>query len=147
MNIRCARSQDRGEIVALERQSPTAAHWAESFYGGLFAEGTAERVVLVAEDAGRVRGFLVARIVGHECELENIVLTEGNRRRGLGSKLIRGLIDAVRDQKGNHIFLDVRESNAGARAFYETFGFAIAGRRKSYYKDPEEDAVLYSLTL
>ena len=147
MNIRSARSQDREAMAALERQSPTAAHWAASFYVGLFDEGTAERVVLVAEDEGGVRGFLVALIVGHECELENIVVAKGNRRLGLGSKLIRALIDAVRDQKGNHIFLEVRESNVTARSLYETCGFTIGGRRKSYYKDPEDDAVLYSLTL
>jgi ribosomal-protein-alanine acetyltransferase len=147
MNIRYARSQDRGEMVALESQSPTAAHWTESFYVGLFEEGTAERVVLVAEDEGGVRGFLVALIIGHECELENIVVAEGSRRFGLGSLLIRALFEAARDRKVNRIFLEVRESNAAARSFYETCGFAIAGRRKSYYKDPEEDAVLYGLTL
>ena len=147
MNIRYARSQDRGEMVALERQSPTAAHWTESFYVGLFEEGTAERVVLVAEDEGGIRGFLVAHIVGHECELENIVVTEGNRRFGLGSKVIRALFDAMRDRKANRIFLEVRESNGAARSFFETCGFAIAGRRKSYYQDPEEDAVVYRLTL
>jgi ribosomal-protein-alanine acetyltransferase len=147
MNIRGAIPEDREAMADLERESPTAAHWAESFYIGFFEEGAADRVSLVAEDEDEVRGFLVARVAGDECELENIVVAEGNRRFGLGSKLIQALIEAVCDRRGNRIFLEVRESNATARSFYETCGFAVAGRRKSYYKDPEEDAVLYSLAL
>ena len=147
MNIRLGGRQDVGAMAALGRQSPTAAHWAESFYVGLFQEGDAERVVLVADDEGCVRGFLVARIVGHECELENIIVAQGNRRLGLGLGLIRALFEALRDRKATRIFLEVRESNATARSFYSFCGFAITGRRKSYYKDPEEDAVLYSLTI
>jgi ribosomal-protein-alanine acetyltransferase len=147
MKIRGARSEDREAMADLERASPTAAHWAESFYIGLFEEGAADRVVLVAEDDDGVRAFLIARVAGDECELENLVVAEGNRRVGLGSKLIRALIEAVCDRKVNRIFLEVRESNATARSFYETAGFAIAGRRKSYYKDPEEGAVLYGRAL
>ena len=131
-------------MVALERQTPAAAHWPESFYLGLFERGAVDRVSLVAEQEGVLQGFLVARISGEECELENIVVAEDSRRLGLGSKLIRALITDVRYQKANRIFLEVRESNMTARCFYETCGFSIAGRRKSYYRDPSEDAVLYT---
>ena len=73
-------------MAALERQSPTAAHWAESFYCGLFEEGAAERISLVAEDEAKLAGFLIARVTGDECELENLVVVEGSQRRGLGSR-------------------------------------------------------------
>jgi ribosomal-protein-alanine acetyltransferase len=147
MNIRGGKSEDRGAMMALAAQSPTAARWTESFYLGLFEEGAADRVVLVAEDEVGLRGFLIARVIGDECELENIVVAEGERRHRLGSGLIRALISAIRDRKASRVFLEVRESNTGARSFYETCGFAITGHRESYYRDPEEDAVLYNFGL
>jgi ribosomal-protein-alanine acetyltransferase len=147
MNIRDGRAEDLGAMVALERQSPTAAHWAESFYIGLFEDGAQDRVLLVAEEEGAPRGFLLARIIGDECELENIVVAESNRRHGLGSKLIRALINAARGRDATCIFLEVRESNVTARSFYETCGFSSDGCRKSYYGDPAEDAVLYTLAM
>jgi ribosomal-protein-alanine acetyltransferase len=147
MNIRAGRSEDLGAMVALERQSPTAAHWPKSFYHGLFDEGVADRISLVAEEEGLLRAFLIARIVGDECELENVVVAEASQRRGLGSTLIRALVDAGRDRNVARVFLEVRESNAAARALYEKCGFATSGRRASYYCDPKEDAVLYTLAL
>jgi ribosomal-protein-alanine N-acetyltransferase len=147
MNIRVGRSGDLGAMVALERSSPTAAHWPESFYAELFEKGAAERISLVVEEEGELRGFLVARVIGDECELENVVVAESSQRRGLGSKLIRTLIDEVGDRKVARIFLEVRESNLAARALYLKCGFAISGRRASYYADPREDAVLYTLRL
>jgi len=147
MKVRVGRSEDLGAVVALERSSPTAAHWPESFYAALFEDGAAERISLVGEEEGELRGFLVARIIGDECELENAVVAESSQRRGLGSKLIRSLIDEVRDRKVARIFLEVRESSLAARALYLKCGFAIGGRRASYYTDPREDAVLYTLTL
>jgi ribosomal-protein-alanine N-acetyltransferase len=147
MKVRVCRSEDLEALVALERSSPTAAHWQESFYRELFEKGAAERISLVAEDQAGLRGFLVARIAGDECELENVVVAESSQRRGLGSKLIRALIDEVSDRKIARIFLEVRESNVAARALYLLCGFAISGRRASYYSDPREDAVLYALAL
>jgi ribosomal-protein-alanine N-acetyltransferase len=134
-------------MSALARQSPTAAHWPESFYAAVFEKGAAERISLVAEEKGELRGFLVARIIGDECELENVVVAESNQRRGLGSKLIRALIGEVRDRKAARIFLEVRESNLAARALYLKCGCVISGRRASYYADPTEDAVIYNLVL
>ncbi len=148
MKIRRARSEDIVALVGLERQAPSAAHWAESFYLNLFEDLAVDRVLLVAEEEeGALRGFLVARILGEECELENIVVADGNRRRGLGSKLLRALMNTARGRNATCIFLEVRESNVTARAFYETCGFSTDGRRKSYYSDPPEDAVLYTLAM
>jgi ribosomal-protein-alanine N-acetyltransferase len=61
----------------------------------------------------------------------------------MGSKLTCALVGPVRQRKVTRVFLEVRESNAAARALYEKCGFQISGRRKSYYSDPAEDAVLY----
>lgn len=147
MNIRAAKAVDVGAMVRLEGQSPTAAHWPKSSYRGLFDEGAPERVSLVADDAGAICGFLIARIAGDECELENVVVAEASQRRGVASRLIQELVKVAGDRKAARIFLEVRESNAAARALYEKCGLAIRGRRKSYYTAPAEDAALYSLVL
>jgi ribosomal-protein-alanine N-acetyltransferase len=130
-------------MAALATQSPTAAHWPESFYSGLFEEGSPARISLVAEDDGVIHGFLIARITSDECELENVVVAEGLQRSGIGSGLIHALTDSVSGWSVTRIFLEVRESNAAARALYEKCGFQLHGRRNSYYKNPAEDAVLY----
>ena len=92
-------------------------------------------------------GFLIARISGDECELENVVVRRQSQSQGFASKLVHALADAARKQNVTGILLEVRESNAAARALYEKCGFAITGRRKAYYSHPAEDAVLYALQL
>lgn len=154
MKIRAATPDDIPCIMDLERASPAAAHWSEGQYRELFqAVSGAPRLLLVAErkaDHGsqpstRKLGFLVARQVASEWELENIVVSPLERRKGIGKSLLEGLLSAARDAQSESVFLEVRESNHPARRLYEKAGFERAGRRKGYYASPPEDAVLYRL--
>jgi ribosomal-protein-alanine N-acetyltransferase len=81
--------------------------------------------------------------VEREWEIENIAVSGPARRRGLGSHLLGEFLDMVRDQGGQAVFLEVRESNQAARKLYEKWAFCEAGRRKGYYQDPPEDALLF----
>lgn len=92
-------------------------------------------------------GFLVARYIAPDWELENIVVDPNARRRGLGKHLLDALLAKARETNSESVFLEVRESNGSARALYESAGFHQTGRRKSYYSGPAEDAILYRLTL
>ena len=92
-------------------------------------------------------GFLVARHTEPEWEVENIVVAEPVRRRGLGAQLLRDLITRARGASAQVLFLEVRESNHAARAFYRKWGFKETGRRKGYYNGPTEDAILCHLSL
>ena len=143
-------------MIALERATPNAAHWSEEQYRALFSAGKREwqEVVLVAEGrlerasaeghSGETRlGFLAARRVGPEWELENIVVAASARRMGLGKRLLDALRAEAYKTNSAAVFLEVRESNAAARALYGKAGFRESGRRKSYYKNPLEDAILY----
>ena len=150
-------------MIALNHQSPTAAQWSVQQYESLFPDSDPQlspRVILVAEDVSisetpseaasdqhRILAFLVARQVGTQWELENIVVAAGSRRRGLGGRLLGDLIKQARTKDANSIFLEVRQSNLGARAFYNQLGFVEFGSRKGYYSNPPEDAVLYRLAL
>lgn len=108
-----------------------------------------ERLVLAAEDAstGKLKGFLVARRVDLEWDLENIVVAADARRRGVGRGLMEAFLGRAKQSNSAAVFLEVRESNLAARTLYERTGLRQAGRRKGYYTGPAEDAVLYRRNL
>jgi ribosomal-protein-alanine N-acetyltransferase len=168
MRVRPAEFNDIPSLLAIERRSPSAAHWAEREYGALFpgtpsalTDGTANedstprRICLVVEMAAEIvasssagqasraiAGFVVALCLGQEWEIENIVVDPAFRRQGFANLLLRELLSRASDEGAGRVLLEVRESNQPAQAFYARRGFQIIGRRKNYYRDPEEDAIL-----
>jgi len=145
-------------MIRLERQSSTAAHWGEAEYGHLFQAGdrSRARLALIAdcELVGQVRdkapmvvGFLIAHTVGADWELENVVVADDFHRQGIGRRLVEEFLARARQGQSQSVFLEVRESNTAARALYAKLGFHEIGRRKSYYRTPLEDAVLYGKSL
>jgi len=148
MNIRAATLADVPAIRKLEQQSSTAAHWAEREYEALFAPEAPKRLALVATEAdGRVLGFLIARCVLEQWEIENIVVAGEVRRGGIGSALVRQLLDQAARAGAESVFLEVRESNLAARQLYAATGFKDSGRRAGYYRDPAEDALLMEISI
>jgi [ribosomal protein S18]-alanine N-acetyltransferase len=156
VQIRTATLADILVILSLERQSPAAGHWTEQQYRDMLQPGNTERLVLLGETsspplatkpASRILGFLVAHHLPPDWELENIAIAPQERRKGLGKYLLEALLAAARRSNSVGVFLEVRESNTAARSFYQKVGFEQTGRRRSYYANPVEDAVLYRLTL
>jgi ribosomal-protein-alanine N-acetyltransferase len=146
VKIRTATPDDIRFLLQLERDSTTAAHWTLEQYSNLFRDGAASRrLVLLAEREDVPLGFLAAQHIPSDWELENIVVSSTERRKGIGGRLIQALMDAASESASESIFLEVRESNLPARRFYERTGFQQAGVRKAYYRDPPEDAILYRL--
>jgi ribosomal-protein-alanine N-acetyltransferase len=129
--------------MEIASHSVTAARWNLTAYAKLFAPDAPPGLAgLVIEEDGRIEGFIVGRAADHEWEIENIAVSGAARRRGLGSHLLGEFLRLVRDRGGREIFLEVRESNQPARKLYEKWAFVEAGRRKSYYHDPAEDALI-----
>lgn len=143
--IRAATVTDLSAMMALEKRAATAAHWSAGQYEALFRASHASRVALIIEENSHLQGFVIARVVDREWEIENIAIAGAARRRGLGTRLLGELLDLARAQGAEAVFLEVRESNQAACALYEKWAFLASGRRRSYYKDPEEDAILYRL--
>src|SRR5205823_5218617 len=105
--IRKATVEDVPAIVALERESPSASHWSEAVYRTAFEPGAPARVVLVCEDQGnRLQGFLMARISGEECELENIGVASESQRLGVGTQLMQGLIQTAGEYRALRVMLE-----------------------------------------
>jgi len=142
--IRPATSADVSAMMALEKHAVTAAHWSPLQYEEVFATREPRRVALVIERDG-IQGFLVARAVDREWEIENMAVSGPARRHGLGTRLLGEFLDRARLGGAEMVFLEVRESNHAARALYEKWAFVQSGRRKGYYCVPEEDAITYCL--
>jgi len=150
-------------MMDIEIQSPGAAHWSRQQYECLFStsgsQGLSERLAWVVENDSQKQpdevadgkpellAFLAAYRIDTEWELENIVVAETARRRGIGTLLLAELIAHARAERGRSIFLEVRDSNQHARALYRRMGFEETGSRKSYYAGPAEDAILCRLCL
>ena len=150
MLIRKATPDDLPFIRALEQQSETAAHWAEREYDALFASETPPRIALVAVDESAprdVHGFVIARCGVDEWEIENVVVATEHRRRGVGAGLIVSLLDDARRACTTSVQLEVRESNSAARGLYQKLGFQEVGRRRGYYRQPSEDALLLEISI
>ncbi|HFI0228180.1 TPA: ribosomal protein S18-alanine N-acetyltransferase [Streptococcus suis] len=82
-------------------------------------------------------GFLAVQTVLDEMEILQIAVKADFQRLGIASQLMA----AVMDWEGD-IFLEVRESNSAAQALYIRQHFTKIGKRKDYYRNPVEDAVL-----
>ena len=160
VRVRPATPDDLPRLVEIASHSATAAQWNQAEYLKLFASDepagqpqidpsieddqgkTQSRTALVVEQSGSVVGFIVGHQVEDEWEIENIAVTGSARRCGLGSRLVGELLDLVRSRGGKSVFLEVRESNRAARSLYEKWAFIEVGRRKMYYQNPAEDALV-----
>lgn len=145
LNLRRAVAADLPRMRALAGHAATAANWNEAQYAQLIVPEN-PRLALILEVDGELQGFLVAQPIGDEWELENLAIAADARRRGLGTRLLGELLDRARAAGANAIFLEVRESNHAARALYEKWAFVESGRRKNYYRDPTEDALVFSFS-
>ncbi|HEX9110910.1 MAG TPA: ribosomal protein S18-alanine N-acetyltransferase [Terriglobales bacterium] len=138
--IRSATRDDLPAILAIEQQAASAAHWPAEEYERLVKTG----VVLVAERTGKLRGFVCAKTVAGEWEIENIVVASEFLRQGIADRLMQALVEQAENGAASRILLEVRESNRPARRLYEKHAFREVGRRRNYYNNPLEDAILYA---
>lgn len=145
LSIRPATSADLPAMMALEKHAATAAHWSAGQYEAMFRASDTARVALVLDEEAGLQGFVITRVVGADWEIENIAVAGPARRRGLGTRLLGELLDLARAKGAAAVFLEVRESNHAARALYEKWAFLESGRRRRYYQDPVEDAILYRI--
>ena len=145
--IRPATPADIPQMMLLAQQAETAAHWSEREYDALFSPETPKRVALLADDGGRLSGFLIARADFGEWEIENVVVDPERRRSGVGSALVQEVLHQAAAAKATSVLLEVRQSNAAARGLYEKLGFQQVGVRRGYYAQPVEDALLLKFSV
>ncbi|CAG0967646.1 diamine N-acetyltransferase [Anaerolineae bacterium] len=143
MVIRKMTLEDFDQVVAIDQLSFSLPWPARSFRFEL-TDNPASRC-WVTELDGRVVGMLVAWLIVDEIHIATIATHPDFRGRGIGRNLLSHALRSAMDEGVVKSFLEVRESNEVARKMYRSFGFMEDGRRKEYYKDNGEDAILMSL--
>lgn len=135
------------EIAAGLKDAPqwTEAAWLHALDSAV----SPRRVALAAVEPadGALLGFAVTSLMPPQAELETIAVAGESQRRGIGGTLLNALAAQLDCEGIEEFWLEVRESNRAALALYRLAGFAQTGRRKNYYRDPEEDGLLLTLRL
>ena len=134
------RDEHLDEVFEIEKYS-FVTPWTKEALRKDIAEN--ERAVyLVASENGSVVGYAGMWHIINEGHITNIAVKEDCRGRGVGGKIVAGLIEEARAREMIGLTLEVRISNIAAQRLYSKFGFAPEGFRKSYYEDTREDAVI-----
>ena len=97
---------------------------------------------LVAEEEGKVAGYIGSQTCTDESDVMNVAVHPDFRRRGIAETLVNALVEELRAIESRCLTLEVRASNVPAISLYEKLGFAQIGRRKNYYRNPREDALI-----
>ena len=127
------------QLAALERAC-FSHPWSEAMLAEELYNDNASLVAAEGED-GTVLGYGMVRAVLDEGCLERIAVVPAYRRQGVAEELLSAFLRFGQAHLA-FLTLEVREGNAPAIALYEKHGFYEVGRRKGYYDDPKEDAIL-----
>ena len=140
--IRSMRRGDVGAVTALEAET-FSMPWSDATFRGLMRRKDVDALVAIESD-DTLAGYAVAWGVLDQGELANLCVRPEHFGSGLAVRMLEEVLARLAARGVSQCFLEVRESNARARRFYERHGFREVGRRKRYYVDPDEDAlVLY----
>jgi [ribosomal protein S18]-alanine N-acetyltransferase len=138
--IRAFGERDAAVASEILQAAPEAAGWSASMIRELLAGGGVSG--FIAERGGRATGFILGREVLDEGEILNLAVVRANRRHREGTALSRKMMSSFAARGVQRVFLEVRESNVGAIAFYRRLGFRQVGRREGYYREPVEAALI-----
>ena len=138
-------AEDAAQVAEILGEARGAASWSE--------EALRETVMLpgvaafVSERNGAISGIVVGRQVLDEAEILNLAVKQEMRRQGEARALVGRVLRRFTEHGVSRVFLEVRESNAGAIAFYIGLGFQAVGKRRDYYHEPKESATVMELWL
>jgi ribosomal-protein-alanine acetyltransferase len=138
-SVRQFRPEDADAVMAISAHAPEAATWSKESYVKFASEPGS--LALVLESDGGIKGFLLGRLAADQAELLNLAVVAAQRRQGAGTALLAKALEEWRLRRAKSVYLEVRESNTGAIAFYENDGFSKMGLRKGYYRAPDEAAL------
>jgi ribosomal-protein-alanine N-acetyltransferase len=141
------------EVVEIEEASGLSRWGWNAYHTELMQEGEVLMFVARGRDEEilrsgvRVKGFIASRLTADELHVNNVAVRNEYRYLGIGSALLETVLEESRRMGAQLAFLEVRASNGPAQALYARCGFSIAGRRRNYYSEPTEDALVMSRTL
>lgn len=139
MTITTMGQEHVSQVVELEKQC-FSDPWSEKSVASELENPLS--LWLVALEGDTVAGYVGSQTVMGETDMMNVAVSPAYRRRGIARELIQALLRELARQGSHRLTLEVRASNAPARALYESLGFAQVGRRANYYRNPKEDALI-----
>ena len=146
MTVRPATADDVAAVAALELTSFPEDAWPAGYLADAVAGLLHGTGILVAELDGVLIGHAVTSVVYEIAELQRIAVAPEHRRRGIAGLLLAAVREQAAAQGAPALLLEVRETNAGALAFYERAGFVEIDRRPRYYRNGDT-AIVLSLPL
>ena len=145
IEIVAATRADIDAVAALEVVAFADPWMRRAFEAALKERHARFRIARFAD--GTLAGYLIAWFVLDEGEIANLAVVPAARRRGIARALLDAIVAEARGSGIARVFLEVRESNAAARALYASLGFTPIARRTRYYRKPVEDAIVLRLEL
>jgi ribosomal-protein-alanine N-acetyltransferase len=143
LTIRKMTVEDVPAVVDLDQKS-FSLPWPERSFRFELTDNPASRC-WVAERDGNVVGMIVVWLIVEEAHVATIATHPDYRRQGIGRRLLAYALRHLMQDGARSSFLEVRESNIAAQEMYRKFGYEATGRRRRYYRDNDEDAILMSL--
>jgi ribosomal-protein-alanine N-acetyltransferase len=139
------RVEDLDEVLEIERAS-FSMPWSRGAFTYEIERNRVARCWVMRED-DRLAGYLCLWEVADELHITNVAVHPAYRRRGIGRAMLAAVLDDAVRRSLSLVGLEVRPTNAEARALYESFGFRVVGRRRGYYYDTGEDALIMEARL
>ncbi len=139
MIIRELRTEDVEPLCVIESKS-FSMPWSAADFVRLIQDR--DSLYLVAEEDGRVVGSCGVTNVSGDGEIDNVVVDEAYRNRGIATALLRETLKRGQAMGVKAFTLEVRVSNAAAIHVYEKAGFVSEGIRPRFYEKPTEDAMI-----
>jgi len=142
--VRRMTEQDVDAVVAIEEQVFTLPWSKESYLGELKNQFA---TYLVCDKEAQVAGYVGIWVVFEEAHITNVAVAPQWRGQGLGRVLMEEAEKVARQKNALRILLEVRPSNYAALSLYQSLGYMETGRRKGYYSDNGEDAIIMTKLL
>lgn len=142
---RTVERKDLGAVLAVETASKREV--GAEYLAGELQNPLCCFYLVESQPKGKVCAYLLAwQLDENDFEIHHLATLPDMRRRGLARMLVNHLLK-VHERGEMRVFLEVRQKNAEAVSFYEAFGFTCIGIRKSYYRNPVEDALVYRYSI
>ena len=138
------READLDEVMEIEKRS-FVAPWSKNLFVGTLSFPLSFNLVARKKVDKRIVGYANFYLIKDEVQILNIAIAPESRRMGYASGLLGHAIAMLRARGGTEFFLEVREGNAHAIELYRKLGFRKVGRRRRYYAETNEDALVMYL--
>jgi ribosomal-protein-alanine N-acetyltransferase len=147
--IRPMRVDDLGSVHQIDRLS-FSLPWPANAFRYELMENKASRLWVAEltgeEGVGVVVGAIVVWLVVDEAHIATLAVHPDYRRRGIATRLLQTALQECARLGMRTATLEVRAGNLAAQALYRRFGFEVVGRRRAYYQDTHEDALIMTLS-